>query len=154
RYQPPPDLMQFEEHPPQQNYPPTENYSQSYNHPPQRNYQQPVNNFPNYQRPRPNPQYQGNQQPQYPVNQQSQYQSQQQRSQGPQPNWVNRSYALPLHNLTKKDVPFVWGEDEETTFQTLKDAMVNAPVLDYFDAEASIRIVSDASGYRIGATCE
>ncbi|CAG7700462.1 unnamed protein product, partial [Allacma fusca] len=83
--------MQFDEHPPPQNYPPPENYRQSNNPPPPRNYQQPDNNFPNY--PRPRPMYQGNQQPQYPGNPQSQYQGQQQRSPGPQPNWVNRGYG-------------------------------------------------------------
>jgi hypothetical protein len=43
-----------------------------------------------------------------------------------------KHYAIiskPLINLLKKSVPFVWTPDTETSFQTLKKALVIAPVL-------------------------
>ena len=35
----------------------------------------------------------------------------------------------PLHDLTKKDVPFVWGEKQQKAFDTLKTAFTTEPVL-------------------------
>ncbi|KAF8669636.1 hypothetical protein RHS04_08695 [Rhizoctonia solani] len=37
--------------------------------------------------------------------------------------------ARPLHNLVKKDTPWKWGTKEEESFQGLKNAITNAPVL-------------------------
>jgi hypothetical protein len=35
----------------------------------------------------------------------------------------------PLHDLTKKDVPFVWGPAQQAAFETLKAAFMSKPVL-------------------------
>jgi len=35
--------------------------------------------------------------------------------------------ARPLHLLTKKDVKFQWGDEQETAFQKLKQCLVSAP---------------------------
>ena len=39
------------------------------------------------------------------------------------------SIAAPLNELTKKDVPFVWGEAQQDAFMTLKDKLTHAPLL-------------------------
>ena len=36
---------------------------------------------------------------------------------------------MPLTRLTKKDVPYTWDEEEERAFETLKKALITAPVL-------------------------
>jgi hypothetical protein len=37
--------------------------------------------------------------------------------------------ATPLNNLTKKDVPFKWGDEENQSFQELKTRLCEAPLL-------------------------
>ncbi|XP_022030918.1 uncharacterized protein LOC110931853 [Helianthus annuus] len=37
--------------------------------------------------------------------------------------------AVPLTTLTQKEKPFVWGPEQENSFQTLKNLLCNAPVL-------------------------
>ena len=39
------------------------------------------------------------------------------------------SIATPLHELTKKGVPFAWGDSQEVAFNTLKDKLTHAPLL-------------------------
>uniref|UniRef100_A0AC34GG47 Reverse transcriptase domain-containing protein n=1 Tax=Panagrolaimus sp. ES5 TaxID=591445 RepID=A0AC34GG47_9BILA len=48
------------------------------------------------------------------------------------------SIASPLTALTKKDVPFSWGDAEQKAFERLKDKLVSAPVLAQPDYEAAI----------------
>ncbi|OQV16273.1 putative Retrovirus-related Pol polyprotein [Hypsibius exemplaris] len=58
--------------------------------------------------------------------------------------------ACPLNRLAKKDVPFRWGDEEETAFQRLKDAMVSPPVLVNFNVDLPVEIHPDASAYAMG----
>lgn len=46
--------------------------------------------------------------------------------------------AKPLHNLTQKQVQFNWSEQCEAAFNTLKEKLIQAPVLVYlqFDAKS------------------
>ncbi|KZS20508.1 Uncharacterized protein APZ42_012788, partial [Daphnia magna] len=37
--------------------------------------------------------------------------------------------ARPLTSLTKKDIPFIWGTDQVSSFNALKVALTSAPVL-------------------------
>ena len=37
--------------------------------------------------------------------------------------------AAPLNELTKKDVPFIWGTAQEEAFTVLKDKLTHAPLL-------------------------
>jgi hypothetical protein len=39
------------------------------------------------------------------------------------------SIAAPLHELTKRDVPFSWSDSQEVAFRTLKDKLTHAPLL-------------------------
>ena len=55
--------------------------------------------------------------------------------------------ARPLHDLTKKDVPFTWSTAQQTAFDALKDAFVKDPILATWDPERPTRLEVDASGY-------
>ena len=37
--------------------------------------------------------------------------------------------ARPLHDLTKKDTPFLWGPKQKEAFDTLKSAFTSQPIL-------------------------
>jgi hypothetical protein len=56
----------------------------------------------------------------------------------------------PLHNLTKKDVPFVWSPTQQAAFKTLKAAFTSKPVLAIWSPTRPTRIKVDASGYATG----
>ena len=58
--------------------------------------------------------------------------------------------AAPLNNLTKKDVPFKWGHDEDQAFHTLKTKLWQAPLLQLPDFGKRFEIECDASGIGIG----
>ena len=51
----------------------------------------------------------------------------------------------PLHNLTKKDQPFVWDEKCQKCFETLKNALTSSPCLAYPDMEKPFILTTDAS---------
>ena len=59
--------------------------------------------------------------------------------------------AAPLTDLTKKDKPWVWGDQEENAFNGLKRAMVTAPVLQLPDFERKFTVTTDASEVSVGA---
>ena len=59
--------------------------------------------------------------------------------------------AAPLTRLTKKDVDFSWGSEEEAAFQDLKKRILTAPVLGHFHEEARTEIHTDASNKGLGA---
>ena len=46
---------------------------------------------------------------------------------------------------------FTWGEEQEKSFQKLKEQIAGAPVLAYFDREALTQIIADASPVGLGA---
>ena len=58
--------------------------------------------------------------------------------------------AKPLTNLTKKDVPFSWTEQQEDAFQTLKRKLVERPVLALYNREAITELHTDASKHGLG----
>ena len=51
------------------------------------------------------------------------------------------SIARPLVHLTKKGVPFDWGEPQQNTMQCLKDAICQSPVLRQLDYESSREVI-------------
>ncbi|GKB87006.1 putative nucleotidyltransferase, ribonuclease H, partial [Tanacetum coccineum] len=59
--------------------------------------------------------------------------------------------AKSLTILTQKCKTFDWGEEQELTFQTLKDKLCNAPVLAILDGPKEFVVYCDASG--IGLSC-
>lgn len=58
--------------------------------------------------------------------------------------------AHPLHDLTKKDVLFVWGQSQEEAFKTLKSAFTSEPILAMWSADRDIQLEVDASEYATG----
>ncbi|KAL7298560.1 hypothetical protein TKK_0008334 [Trichogramma kaykai] len=58
--------------------------------------------------------------------------------------------AKPLTTLLQKDTDFIWCENCDIAFQTLKNALCNAPLLIYPDFSKPFIITTDASGYAIG----
>lgn len=61
------------------------------------------------------------------------------------------SIAAPLHELTKKGVPFDWGDLQEVAFTTLKDKLTHAPLLQLPDFNKVFELECDASGVGLGA---
>lgn len=59
--------------------------------------------------------------------------------------------AHPLTQLLKKDVPYVWTDEQAAAFDELKQRLVSAPILHYPDFEKPFVIATDASGTGIGA---
>ncbi|QRW23572.1 Retrotransposable element Tf2 protein [Rhizoctonia solani] len=59
--------------------------------------------------------------------------------------------ARPLHNLVKKDTLWKWGTREQESFQGLKDAITNAPVLCHADPSKPYYLETDASGTALGS---
>lgn len=59
--------------------------------------------------------------------------------------------ASPIISLLKKDVPFVWGPEQEQAFQALKSELASPPALRIFNPHANNRISCDAS--RLGLGC-
>ena len=61
--------------------------------------------------------------------------------------------AAPLHKLTKKNVPFEWTPECESSFAQLKQLLVEAPVLVYprFGPGEEFLLETDASGVGLGA---
>ena len=58
--------------------------------------------------------------------------------------------AAPLNNLTKKDVPFKWGDEQDQAFNELKRMLCEAPQLQLPDFGKTFEIECDASGIGIG----
>jgi hypothetical protein len=59
--------------------------------------------------------------------------------------------AGPLSNLLKNDTVFKWTETQEQAFQHLKEAVCTAPILILPDPHKPYTVVTDASGYAVGA---
>ena len=59
--------------------------------------------------------------------------------------------AAPLHDLTGKDVPFVWSPECQRSFDRLKDVLSEAPVLAFPVPGAKFVLDTDASDRGIGA---
>jgi transposase InsO family protein len=58
--------------------------------------------------------------------------------------------AKPLTSLLKKDVPYIWSDLCQTSFETLKNLLTQAPILQYPDFQKPFNLTCDASNYAIG----
>ena len=56
-----------------------------------------------------------------------------------------------LRKLARTGEPFVWGEEQEQSFQRLKSQVASAPVLAYFDKDTPTCVIADASPVGLGA---
>lgn len=57
----------------------------------------------------------------------------------------------PLRKLTRKNVMFIWGKEQQGAFDLLKEELAKATSLAYFDPQAETRVVADASPVAVGA---
>ena len=57
----------------------------------------------------------------------------------------------PLTDLFKTDVRFTWGTEQQTAFETIKQKLVEAPILKFPDLEKQFILTTDASTAAIGA---
>jgi hypothetical protein len=55
--------------------------------------------------------------------------------------------ARPLYELTRKDVKFSWGEDQQTAFDNLKKSLTEYPILRLPVLDRSFIVFTDSSGY-------
>jgi len=62
--------------------------------------------------------------------------------------------ARPLFNLTKKDIPFHWDQEEEQAFCSLQSTLTTALVLILPDYGKPFTLITDASDYATGAILE
>lgn len=61
--------------------------------------------------------------------------------------------AAPLIALTRKNTPFVWGREQQKSFDELKKALTSAPVLAHPNYDLPMEIICDACGSGIGGVC-
>ena len=72
-------------------------------------------------------------------------------------NYFNRysprlaEIIAPLLDLTKENVPFLWGPEPTEVFHTTKQEIQYAPLLAYHDPRKPMVLQMDASGYGIGS---
>lgn len=58
--------------------------------------------------------------------------------------------AKPLTKLTKADVPWQWGEEQEKAFQEIKSRLVTRPILALYDPGFETEVHYDASKVGVG----
>ena len=58
--------------------------------------------------------------------------------------------AATLTALTKKDLPWRWGPEQQCAFDTLRDKLTSAPVLQFPNPSKPFILTTDASDYAIG----
>lgn len=61
------------------------------------------------------------------------------------------SLLEPLHLLLRKNVPFSWTPECQSSFEEVKHLLTSSPILAIFDRDKPIFIYTDASGVGIGA---
>jgi hypothetical protein len=59
--------------------------------------------------------------------------------------------AAPLHQLMRKDQPFIWTTEHQEVFEELKSRLISAPILIYPDFEKPFILYTDASSFGLGA---
>ena len=64
------------------------------------------------------------------------------------PNYAK--IAKPLTELTKKNRIFCWTEECQNSFETLRQALMEAPILAFPDISKPYKLYTDACGYAIG----
>ena len=56
----------------------------------------------------------------------------------------------PLHQLTCKGIPFIWGPEHIEAFQLLKREISTAPILQYYDPKGPVVLQTDACTKGLG----
>ena len=64
-------------------------------------------------------------------------------------NYADKAHSLT--QLTRKDIEWKWGSEQQKAFQLLKDGLTSPPILSYPDFSLDFAIHTDASGYGVGS---
>ena len=59
--------------------------------------------------------------------------------------------TAPLRDLTKKGVPWHWGEEHSAALQALKEGLTSNTTMSYFDPKKETELIVDASPFGLGA---
>ena len=62
--------------------------------------------------------------------------------------------AAPLSELTKGNVKFIWGQEQQSAFEQLKQSLKSAPILSLPNPKLPFVIHTDASGFALGAVLQ
>ena len=65
------------------------------------------------------------------------------------PNLANE--MEPMRELTRKEVHWNWSNEREVTFQNVKERLMEAPTLAYFDTNNKVVLQVDSSKNGVGA---
>ena len=57
----------------------------------------------------------------------------------------------PIYDLTRKDRPFIWGEEQQEAFEEIKRRLVRAPVLHMPNRQSRFHLYSDTSKFTAGS---
>ena len=58
----------------------------------------------------------------------------------------------PIYDLTRKGRPFIWGEEQQESFEQIKERLVCAPVLHMPNRQGRFHLYSDTSKFAAGST--
>ena len=58
----------------------------------------------------------------------------------------------PIYDLTRKDKPFIWGKDQQESFEQIKERLVHAPVLYIPNRQGRFHLYSDTSKFAVDST--
>ncbi len=59
--------------------------------------------------------------------------------------------TMPMRNLTKKGVPWLWSASQQASFEKVKTLVTNTPVLTFYNTNKELVLENDASEYGIGS---
>ena len=62
-----------------------------------------------------------------------------------------QKHLKPIYDLTRKDRPFKWGQEQQTTFNEIKSRLQKPPVLHLPDSKERFHLYSDTSKYAMGS---
>ncbi|KAL3681508.1 hypothetical protein R1sor_024464 [Riccia sorocarpa] len=62
--------------------------------------------------------------------------------------------AQPLTSMLGKGKPWRWGTTQDIAFEALKEALLHAPILKWYDPSRPIKVATDASGSAVGAVLQ
>jgi hypothetical protein len=65
------------------------------------------------------------------------------------PNFA--TIAEPLRKLTRKEIKGNWSSEQQDAFEKLKQSLISAEVMSYYNQYAETNIIVDASPYGLGA---
>ena len=57
----------------------------------------------------------------------------------------------PIYDLTRKGRPFIWGEEQQESFEEIKKRLVRAPVLHMPNRQGRFHLYSDTSKFAVGS---